>query len=113
LAKQRIGRTSISASVSAAVELAANGPVAAPDAAALIAKSNRAGLAEQLRSFGEDSVASAVEAASDETIWRISKRGVEIAFSGENIPRSLCLASVEIIEGKPRALARRRRRRAT
>ena len=76
--------------------------------------SNRRGLALQLRSYGEDAIALAVEAASDETIWAISRRGGELMFSsGENIPRALCLAAVELIEGNARPLARKRRRRTT
>jgi hypothetical protein len=92
----------------------AKGPAAsfAPDQALI--GSNRSGLALELRSYGEDAVALAVEAAPDQTIWAISKRGGELMFSsGENIPRSLCLAAVELIEGKARPLARKKRRRAT
>lgn len=90
----------------------AKGPAASIPGQAII-RSNRSGLAFELRSYGEDAVALAVEAAPDKTIWAISKRGGELMFSlGENIPRSLCLAAVELIEGKARPLARKRRRRA-
>jgi hypothetical protein len=107
-------RTGIdSRSLDAVLHLITKGPVAAPAAAAVVASSNRKAIAADLLRFGEDDVASAVKAASDGTIWAISKRGGEIALSGENIPRSLCLAAVEIIEGNSRPLARRRRKRAT
>jgi len=92
----------------------AKGPAASTAPGPALLGSNRSGLASELRSFGEDAVALAVEAASDQTIWAISKRGGQLMFSsGENIPRSLCLAAVELIEGKARPLARKRRRRAT
>src|SRR6185437_2270091 len=51
--------------------------------------------------------------AADEIIWAIAQRATQLAFSGENIPRSLCLAAVEKIEGQTRPLARKRRKRAT
>lgn len=95
----------------ATIELMTKGPEADPAAAALVASANRKALAAYLRSFGEDSVASAVEAASDRTVWFIGQRGIQISFSGENIPRSLCLAAVEVIEGRSRSLARKRRKR--
>jgi hypothetical protein len=76
--------------------------------------SNRSAIALQLRSYGEDAIALAVEAASPETIWAIPKRGGQLMFSsGESIPRSLCLATVELIEGAARPLARKRRRHAS
>jgi hypothetical protein len=75
---------------------------------------NRDALALYLRSYGEDSVAVAAEESSDSTVWEISKRGGGLMFSsGENIPRSLCLAAVEVIEREARPLARQTRRRVT
>ena len=92
----------------------AKGPAASTAPRPALLGSNRRGLALELRSYGEDALALAVEAASDETIWAISKRGGELMFSsGEKISRSLCLAAVELIEGNARPLARKRRRRAT
>lgn len=97
--------------LNAVVELISKGPTGAPVEAAVVAASNRKLLVSELRSFGEDSVASAIEAAADEIIWAIGQRAMQIAFSGENIPRSLCLAAVEKIAGQARPLARKRRKR--
>ena len=92
----------------------AKGPLALTLPGTALLDANRRGLLLQLLSYGEDAVASAVEKASDETIWSISKRGGQLMLSsGENIQRSLCLAAVELIEGNARPLARKRRRRAT
>lgn len=99
--------------LNAVVELVSKGPMGAPVEATVVTASNRKALVSELRSFGEDSVASAAEAASDEIIWTIGQRALQIAFSGESIPRSLCLAAVEKIEGQGRPLARKRRKRAT
>jgi hypothetical protein len=99
--------------LNAVVELISKGPAGAPIETAVAAASNRKALVSELRSFGEDSVASAIEAAADEIIWAIGQRALQIAFSGEKIHRSLCLAAVEKIEGKARPLARKRRKRAT
>jgi hypothetical protein len=82
-----------------------------PDAA--VVGSNRKVLAQELRSYGEDAVALAVEVASDEEVWAICKRSGKLMLTSDNIPRALCLAAVEIIEGRSRPLARRVRRRAT
>jgi hypothetical protein len=96
-----------------AMEFMSKGPVAAPAAAALVAASYRKAFAAELRRYGEDSVAAAVEASTDQTVLSIGPRGMQMAFSGENIPRALCLAAVEVIEGQPRPLARKRRKRVT
>lgn len=98
--------------MNAVLEFMTKGPQAVPAATAVVATSNRKALAADLRSYGEDSVASALEAATDETVLSIAQRGIQISFVGENIPRSLCLAAVEIIEGQSRPLARKRRKRA-
>jgi hypothetical protein len=99
--------------LNAVVELISKGPVGAPVEAAVVAATNRTALVSELRSFGEDSVASAIEGAADEIIWAIGQRAMQIALSGESIPRSLCLSAVEKIEGQARPLARKRRKRAT
>ncbi|HEV2270574.1 MAG TPA: hypothetical protein VGR92_14050 [Steroidobacteraceae bacterium] len=96
----------------AVVELIGKGPAEAPAAAVIAATSNRKVLVSELRAFGEDSVASAIEVAADEFIWAIGQRAMQLAFSGESIPRSLCLAAVEKVEGQARPLARKRRKRA-
>jgi len=96
----------------AVAELIGKGPARAPAKRAVVAASNRKALVSELRSFGEDSVASAIEVAADELIWAIGQRATQLAFSGENVPRSLCLAAVERIEGQARPLARKRRQRA-
>jgi hypothetical protein len=96
----------------AVVELIGKAPAGAPAKRAAVAASNRTALVSDLRSFGEDSVASAIEVAADESIWAIGQRAMQLAFSGENITRSLCLAAVERIEGQARPLARKRRKRA-
>lgn len=96
----------------AVAELIGKGPAGAPAEAVVAAASNRRVIVSELRAFGEDSVASAIEVATDEFIWAIGQRAVQLAFSGESIPRSLCLAAVEKIEGKARPLARKRRKRA-
>lgn len=98
--------------MNALLEFISKGPQGAPADTAVVAASNRTALAADLRSYGEDSVASALEAATDDTVLSIAQRGIQISFTGENIPRSLCLAAVETIEGQFRPLARQRRKRA-
>lgn len=98
--------------MNAVLEFISKGPQGAPAATAVVAASNRTTLAADLRSYGEDYVASALEAATDDTVLAIAQRAIQISFTGENIPRSLCLAAVETIEGQLRPLARKRRKRA-
>ena len=98
--------------MNAVLQFISKGPQGAPAATDVVAASNRTALAADLRSYGEDSVASALEAATDDTVLSIAQRGIQISFTGENIPRSLCLAAVETIEGRLRPLARKRRKRA-
>jgi hypothetical protein len=96
-----------------ALEIMSKGVNAPPALLAKMAISHRKLLAGELRRYGEDSVASAIEAAADRAVLSVAPRGIQIAFSGGSIPRSLCLAAVEVIEGKSRPFARTRRKRAT
>ena len=107
------GRDSMRTDIRHIADVITKGPKDSPAAAAHVHKSNRKALAIDLRAFGEDSVASAVEAVSPAKLSEIHARGMRIAFTGANISHSLCLAAVEVLEGKPRALARKRRKRAT
>jgi hypothetical protein len=80
--------------MNAVMEFMTKGRGAAPAATAIVTVSNRKAFSADLRSYGEDVVASALEAATDETGLSVAQRGVQISLAGENIPRSMCLAAV-------------------
>ncbi len=106
-------RTPLTKELGAIVRLVTTGAALAPDAAADVLETNRKAIAAELRAFGEDAIASQIESATLEKIAEITKRGSAISLAGERIDRACCLAAVELVEGKPRPLARKRRKNAT
>lgn len=101
---------SVSKELAALVKVVSKGASSALESEDVLIESNRHGIAVELRAYGEDSVASEVEAASAKRIEAIGKRSAEIIFAGEKPPKALCLAALEILEGRQRPLARKRRR---
>ena len=95
------------------VEIVTKGSIAAPATLARAAANRRAALVRELKRYGEDAVASSVEALPDDRVDSIHNKGMAIAFTGFHIPMSLCLAAVEEIEGASRPLVRKRRKSAT
>lgn len=95
------------------VEVLTKGSHAGPEALARVANSRKAALVQELRRYGEDSVASKVEVLPNTKVDSIHRRGMTISLSGHPILLSLCLAAVEEIEGASRPLARRRRKSVT
>lgn len=73
--------------MNALLEFISKGPQGAPAATAVVAASNRTALAADLRSYGEDSVASALEAATDDTVLSIAQRGIQIVAGGRKLHR--------------------------
>ena len=75
-------------------------------------------LSRALRSYGEDLVAKHALAASDDTLRQIGERAGWYLDNAPGPPSgasilidtALALATVEIIEGSPRALLRKRRK---
>jgi hypothetical protein len=80
---------------------------------AVLAVSTRKDLAVDLRSFGEDAVASEVLALSDAQFHDLYEIAGAKYLKEGGIVRSLCLAAVELVEGRQRPLTRKRRKRAT
>ncbi len=77
------------------------------------ATASRRQLAVFLESLGEDEVAKRISSLTDDAMQQIFQRAA-INFENKNgYVRALCLAAVELIEGQPRALARKRRKNAT
>jgi hypothetical protein len=70
-----------------------------------------------LEAYGEEEIVSKYLAVDNETFDRISERAFEYALisekpngSGMFISKAICLAIVEVIEGKARPLNRKRRK---
>ena len=95
------------------VHYVTNGPNSAPAVLARVTKAKRTALVGELRRYGEDAVATDVEALSDATIDSIHRHGMSIASTGIMIPLALCLAAIAEVEGVSRPLARKRRKSAT
>jgi hypothetical protein len=73
-------------------------------------RSPRAAIAHDLRSFGEDVLAKRVASVTSSELEQIFNRAGEIVLRGPFFARAVALAAVEVIEGRPRELARKRRR---
>ena len=69
----------------------------------------RESLVDDLREYGEDTVAARVFTLSEEQYQRLSEIAYRHALTGMLLAKALALAAVEVIEGKPRALRRKRR----
>ena len=78
-----------------------------------ILSTTRTALVADLRAFDEDSVADAIPKLSDSELSRLFERAGVIDQRENSSSRSLCLAAVEIVEGKKRPLARKRKKSAS
>jgi hypothetical protein len=65
-------------------------------------------LSANLKSYGEPAAAERALAATQPELRRIYERAAEIVGSVANDHKALALAAVEVFEGRPRALARKR-----
>ncbi len=79
-------------------------------------QSSRSHIERDLRAYGEDAVAARISSISDEDFARIGERAFAYACmptakksGGMLLARALALAAIEIIEGAPRELHRKRR----
>jgi len=108
-----MGRALKSQELNDVVQLITKGPKAPAASLARIVEAKRNSLAADLRRFGEDAVAVKVESLPAVDIDSIHALGMKIAFTGTPPFKASCLAAVQIVEGKARPLARRRRRAAT
>jgi hypothetical protein len=77
------------------------------------ATASRRQLEKFLRSFGEESTAERVRSLSDEEMQQIFTRAAPIYLEKSNYTRALCISAIEQIEGRPRELIRKRRKRVT
>jgi hypothetical protein len=66
-------------------------------------------LVQDLEQYGEDAVAAQVKDLSQIDYDRLGDIAFEHACTGMLIAKALALAAVEVIEGKPRELKRKRR----
>jgi hypothetical protein len=66
-------------------------------------------VATNLRAYGEEAVASAVVRLSPSQIEQFERSAGSHAATGMPYARAVALAAVEIVEGAPRALKRKRR----
>jgi hypothetical protein len=75
-------------------------------------RTDRASLAVDLRSYGEDELAARVDGMSDEDLVRVFERADHYLALDESglIAKGLALAAVEVLEGAARPLRRKRRR---
>ena len=79
--------------------------------------SSRSKVEQELRAYGEDAVAAKLGFISEEDFTRLSERAFAYAClpsgkksdGGMLIAKALALAAVEIVEGAPRELHRKRR----
>lgn len=70
-------------------------------------------IAEDLRRYGEDTVADWVLVCSDDELTRTCSVGHWIYLSGTNLASATALAAVYVREGHPRELVRKRRKHST
>ena len=66
-------------------------------------------LIADLEAYGEDAVASKIGRLSARDYERLSDLAFTHALSGMLLAKALALAAVEIVEGRPRELRRKRR----
>ena len=69
-----------------------------------------ADLVLDLQEYGESGAAVAVQGLPSDSIRRIEEIAFENSLSGMYLAKALALAAVEVIEGRPRQLVRKRRR---
>jgi hypothetical protein len=69
-------------------------------------------LAEELWAFGEDDLYQRVLALSDRQMVKVFQRAARLYWDGDarSAAVALAMAAVTVLEGRPRPLARRRRR---
>jgi hypothetical protein len=70
----------------------------------------RPDLASDLRAYGEDLIADRIDGLGDDQMKRIGELAARyIARGARNLSHALSLAAVEVVEGAPRELKRKRR----
>jgi hypothetical protein len=70
---------------------------------------NRRDIAANLAAYGEKEAAAAIEGLTKEQYEQIGKIGFRHALDGKNWLLAGCLAAIEVLEGRPRNLRRKRR----
>jgi hypothetical protein len=65
---------------------------------------------EDLKDYGEDDVAAKISGLSEPDLARIGEIAFEHALTGMLLAKAVALAAVEVVEGGPRELKRKRRR---
>ena len=70
---------------------------------------SRKDLAANLAAYGEHEASSLIEGLSKEDYDRIGKIGFQYALAGKHLLLASCLAAIEVLEGSPRELKRKRR----
>jgi len=70
---------------------------------------SRKDLAANLAAYGEHEASSRIEGLSKEDYDRIGKIGFQYSLAGKNLLLAGCLAAIEVLEGFPRELKRKRR----
>jgi hypothetical protein len=69
----------------------------------------RRDLAANLAAYGEHKASPRIASMSEAQFRRVCEIGFQHALSGSTLVRASCLAAIEVLEGRPRPLARRRR----
>jgi hypothetical protein len=70
---------------------------------------SRKDLAANLAAYGEQEASARIDSLSSEDYERIGKIGFQYALAGKHWFLAGCLAAIEVLEGTPRALKRKRR----
>lgn len=66
-------------------------------------------LVGELKSYGEDQVARKIRGMSNDDYDRLQQVAFVHSLTSMLLAKALCLAAVEVVEGKPRPLKRKRR----
>lgn len=66
-------------------------------------------LARELEAYGEPEAAELMLKMTPATHAKISEAALRFALENQTIDKAICLAAVEIFEGRPRLLRRKRR----
>jgi hypothetical protein len=77
-----------------------------------VIRTNRERIHLDLLSYGEDDLAGRAAGIADEELRRIGERGFELLFGDAQgkLYLAIAMAAVEVLEGAPRPLARKRRK---
>lgn len=67
-------------------------------------------MVEDLKDYGEDDVAAKIPGLSESDLTRIGEIAFDHSLTGMLLAKAIALAAVEVVEGHPRELKRKRRR---